>query len=518
MTRFDRKCEEADYCSWLHAVTLSVLTAYPATLVLWAGRQGPGMWSDSVNYAFGARSFALVGEVNGWWGGPLTLWPPGLPMLLGSLVRLGFDLEVAAVCVNALCVASMVVLTFGLARAVLGSSTLGLLAAGLVGISSSTLRVYAWLASECPFVVLTLLVLLLCVESVRVGTWGWERVVWIGALVSVATIFRIAGLWLLPLAVLVAAMVTHRTGWRRALTLSAATAVLGTVGLVLVALRNVSVGAPPLGVRVPSPLSAPSLVTGTVATLGRYVVPFDWTVSAVVVGLGVAGLLAGSLILAWRGAQLLVLLVGSFAALYLVLLTYSQIATSVSPTNARLAAPAFSPLVIAVIYAARELARRMRPRTAAARAVRAVSGLMVMSAIAVSLVEGPAYAHSAASQGLGYNSIDSRSSQLALALRDLPSEAAIAATDDAKAAWVTGRLIPMRLPMLERGGQLGSIDQSITSVIRHVNDGTIEYLAFFNDPGTNSSATLHALVAAGVRIRQHSRFEDGSLWIVEAPS
>ncbi len=498
-----------------HAITLSVLIAYPTVLVLWAGRQGPGMWSDSVNYAFGARSFALVGEVNGWAGGPLTLWPPGLSMLLGSMVRLGIDLEVAAVGVNAVCVASMVYLTFLLARSVLDSSELGLLAAGLVGVSASTLRVFAWLASECPFIVLTLIVLLLCVEAVRSGKFGWPRVIALGALVSVATIVRLAGLWLIPVALLSAVMALHRSGWRRTLVTAGATTVTCTIGLATVALRNASVGAPPLGVREAATSGALSLVTGTVATLGRYVVPFNWTVPAVAVGVALLLLLTYSLESARRRAENGALLVGFFTALYLALLTYSQVAASVSPTNARLAAPAFAPLVIATIFAVRDVHRRVRGRSKVAVGfVPAGSALIAIMCIAVSLVEGLAYAHSAASQGLGYNSVASRSSPLALSLRDLPHEANIAATDDAKAAWVSGRIIAMRLPRLESAGVLEQSDESVEWAVKRVNDGSVGYIAFFDDPGIHSISP-QALLAAGATIQQTSVFEDGSLWISE---
>lgn len=502
------------------AFVLLALMLLPMVLVLVAGRQGPGMWSDSVNYAFGARSFAAVGEVNGWGGGPLTLWPPGFPILMSLPVSAGIDLEGAAVALNAVWVALTVLLTFALAKRTLQSSSLALLAAGVVSSSASTMRVFAWFASETPFIVLTLVALLLCVDMCQSRAVGWARIMALGAVIALASFVRLAGAWLIPVALVSVVFASWPRGWRPALTAAAVTTVLSGSGIGAVVLRNVNLGAPPFGSRRPTDYTLLNLISGSVATVGRYAAAHSWTISAIAVGLVMVLLFGYSAVAAWRRRAPAVGMLCVFTALYWILLTWSQVTTSINPTSARLAAPAFTPLVIVLIDGVRDIHRRLevamvvRPQLGGVRrAARLATGALVGSVLAISVVESVTYTNLAVSEGLGYNSVTSRTSELALSLKDLPSDARIAATDDAKAAWVSGRHLSLRI--VRPRGAAGSTahEEAVRGTVDQLREGAIDYVAFFTD-SENPSGTPYELLAGGARIRLAATFIDGTLWEV----
>ncbi len=146
---------------------LTFLSLYPAVMVLLATRRGPGISPDSVVYVSAARNFAHRGEMVDFLGLPLTLWPPGLPWLLGVFERAEIDSQTAAVGINVMSASLTVLLTYALANAVLDSPALALLAATVVSTSASTVRVYAMLWTEPLFTVLTLSALLLLTSAVR---------------------------------------------------------------------------------------------------------------------------------------------------------------------------------------------------------------------------------------------------------------------------------------------------------------------------------------------------------------
>lgn len=475
------------------------------------------MWSDSVNYAFGAKSYASTGEVLGWSDDPLTLWPPGLSVVLGSLIRLGIDLETAAVGLNAICVVASVLLTYRLARISLHSILLGLLAAMLFSVSAATIGIFSWLASEPPFVALTLLTLVIGTQACVTGRLHVSHVVALSLVVSVATTVRYAGAWLIPVAVLAAFLSLWPTDRRRALLMGLLTGALSSAGLVAVATRNLSLGAPPLGERFPSPFPAPSIFVGSAATVGRYVVPSGWTLAAVATGLVIAGLLVYALVVSCRRRCSAVMVIAFFVALYWALLTYSQLTTSTSPSSARFSAPVFSSMLILSIYAVRDIRSRILDskgsadvapfrRTVVATAI----GSVVCFTVVVSAVQGIGYVEQARSKGLGYNSLKSRMSPLAASLSTIPEGKTVAATDDAKAAWVSQRRGIVRIPRQD-GASADAFEDRTRTFVEEVNQGEWTHLAFFTDTDF-SSLGPEELMRLGARLQLVATFDDGSLW------
>lgn len=504
-------------------IVLAALSLYPLVLVLVSGRQGPGVWSDSVNYAFAAKSLAETGEVLGWSGDHLTLWPPGLPVLLGSLVRLGVSLEAAAVGLNAFCAAASVLLTYLLSLIALRSILLSLVAAAVVSMSASTIRVFTLLASEPLFVVLTLVALVVGTRAVATQRFHLPQSLALSLVVSVATTIRYAGAWLIPFASLAAVFALWREGRGRAVLMALLTSGLSSLGLLAIAWRNVSLGEPPLGERSPSLLSAPSIVTGSAATVGRYVTPFSWTLAAVVVGLLIFCLLGYALVVSFRQRSLAVLNLAIFVALYWMLFTYSQLAASTSPTNARFTSPVFTPMVVLTIYALRDIwSRKLRllvqcdERRFPRRALVLLPRMLLSLLLIASASEGLHYVAEASTNGIGYNTTDSRMSPLTQSLIRIPAGSTIVATDDAKAAWVSQRRGIERIPRRTGSISDSSFEKTTMDFVDRVNNGSWDYLAFFADADISSLSPAE-MVQKGARIHLVANYPDGTLWCFGGP-
>ena len=80
----------------VRAWIVAALAATTGVLSAVAMRDGPGMTVDSVRYAAAARSVLDSGEPTTLTGDPFTVFPPGLPILLGTIMRAGLDVEAAA--------------------------------------------------------------------------------------------------------------------------------------------------------------------------------------------------------------------------------------------------------------------------------------------------------------------------------------------------------------------------------------------------------------------------------------
>jgi hypothetical protein len=488
---------------------------YPGLLVVAATRLGPGVSPDSVKYASAARAFASSGELTSFSGAPLTIFPPGLPVLLGLAVSAGVDLEGAAIALNLVCVGLVVLLTYVLASQALRSTLLALLAAAAVGLSAATVRVFSMLWSEPPFCVLALAALALLARASDEQALPWWRILAVGALVSLATAIRFVGFTLIPIAALGALLATRSEGRRRATLAGLATGAAASIGLALVALRNVGLGAGPLGDRTPSGASIAGVVLDGLRTVGSFGVPSSLPLLATAVGALLACLLLHA---AWRIARertpALVLL-AAFVAVYALSLGYGQIAARIDPVNQRLLAPVFTPLLILAIHAVRDLQRRFvgtSPGRLAA-ALRAGAAGMLVAASAVSMAQGSRFALDASRHGIGYNRVASLASPLALSLAGLPQDAGIATSDAARAYWTSGRSPIVQIPRADRPERTA---ERIRGFAERIGRHAVTYLAFF-DAG-EAVVTPEDLARSGIELRRVATFADGTLWEASATS
>lgn len=500
-----------------HPAVLAFLVLYPATLVVIGSRHGPGLSPDSVGYLAAARSFARTGELLTISGEPMTIWPPGLPVMLGTLMRLGVDVEAAAVALNVVGVALSVALTYLLAVETLRSRPLATLCAAIVSVSTSTVGVFTMLWSEPSFVVLTLVALVVLAHAGRRGDIRWWEVVALGVAASLATTIRFVGFTLIPVIALASFVVAGRSRSRiRAVMVGVTAGGLASIGLVAVVVRNVSLGASALGNRSPSGLSLTSVLRASLETVGAYVVPRGPAPLLLAIGVPLALLMSFAVWRALRLKDIPLVILSGFTVAYWVMLWYGQIATRIDVITDRLTAPIFTPMVILAIHGCREWGRalvgngwwsRMRERrlgtVAVGGGIVALVGTLTFSAI---LGMGQTWRN--ARDGNGYNSIAVRESPMGQAIVDLPADTGVAASDQAHAYWISGRRIA---PMPQQGRYWTPEDTANATRLlsQRVRQEEVGFLVIFDG---YTVITPETSTAMGIEMHLVAAFADGAIY------
>jgi len=495
---------------------------YPAVLVLVGSLHGPGLSPDSVGYVAAARSFAESGALLTISGEPMTIWPPGFPVILGSFLRWGLDLEATVVGLNVICVMLSVALSYLLAKETLASSPLGTLGALVVSASASTASLFRMLWTEPSFIVLTLLTLVILARGFRKGRIAWWEIVTIGIAVALATSIRFVGVTLIPVVALGAFLSRRSLGWVKAAVSGIAAGGIASIGFGLVAIRNLSFGASPLGDRSPSGLSLMIVLFQSVRTVGSYLAPSSWILVAAAIGAALACLMIYAVWRAFWQRDAALIVISVFTVSYWVMLWYSQFATRIDPISDRLTAPIFAPMVILVTYGVRELGcfternvERFLVDSRMRKVLTSFGATVLMAALVFSGAVGLTNAWRDARVGIGYNNIASRNSPLALALVDLPPQTGIAASDAAKAYWTSGRSPITQMP---RDGYYWSPEETakdLRSFGNRVARGEVKYVAVFNG---YTLLTPQTSPEVGIDMRLIATFEDGSLYEVGARS
>lgn len=347
----------------MRLVLLGLLVAYPVVVVVLATSTGVLLSQDSVSYLAAARSFAAGHGLTSFDGQPLTLFPPGLSIILGTVEGLGVSAETAAVALNAACVGLVVLATYQLGRLALRSSWPALVSAAVVSLSAPFTLSFVWLWSEPLFTVMAAGLLLLLMWAIRRARCPWWVVVLSGLAVGSLISVRYVGYTLLPVA---AVGIWWASRPARASTdrVPAVVRVLVVLGLGLVvpaiiAMRNIAVGSGPLGDRYPGVRTLLDSVTEAVGVLGAFLYPAGASGATVVVGSIVALLV---LVGVWAGLidrDRALLLLGIFAFLYVAAIVWSQTATRLDPPTPRLLTPAVPALAVLTIAGVRVVLRRM---------------------------------------------------------------------------------------------------------------------------------------------------------------
>lgn len=520
--RGDRLARLVEEPRWV-AVALGLLMVLPTATVLLASRRGPGISPDSITYVVAARSFAESGTLWTLKDEPLTLFPPGYPLLLGAFQWAGIDAVDAAVALNAGLVALTVLLTHLLGRVALGSSAPALVAAALVAVGGTTVQVYAMLWSEPLFAVLSLVVLWLLTRAcVRRGISAWQ-VLLVGALVSMATLVRYVGVTLIPVAVLGVAVAVGGSRRNRLAALCILAGVSAGAGLAVAVVRNLAAGVDPFGDRSSSGFPALRVILDSLSTLGEYVVPLEGNPLAISLGLGIATVLVIVVLQTLRVWDRALLVTTGFVVVYWAALFYSEMVTTVDPVGPRFTSPVFAPMVIMCAAAALH-ARRflLRGRPGGARTVgqgltpRGISAvaiwLLVGATVATSLARGARFTLNAAEDGLGYNSRASLDSALTDALAELPADAGIASNEPYRVYWNTGRSPVTPIPRRDRWSPEERTRAAVRLLAERVGSGNVRFLAIFD--GDSLTLTAAELQEEGMRVRDAKQLADGGLYEV----
>lgn len=501
---------------------LILLVLHAVAIVLLSSSLGPGMSSDSVFYASAARSFADTGELVTHLGFPLSAWPPGFPVVLGSAVAVGLDLESFSVALNAVCVALVVLLTYSLGLITSRSPLLALLSAGLVSVSASTVRVYSMLWTEPVFSTITLATLVLLARAVREQRFGMREVTLAALAVSAATLVRFAGFTLIPVVAISAMLAVRRSGRGRACALGVASGLAASAGLFYVMYRNVSFGGTLLGPRAPNEHSMRSIAFASLDTLSHHILPAR-TPLATEIGALAALVLLLSLCLAFQARSYPMWVVAGFVGIYWPFIWYSANRAGIDVPNERLIAPILGPMVVLIVSALRVgydratviFDSRRTPKSGAMNSLRVLVTVLIALSAVTSLRSGWGYAISMSRTGMGHNSVASLRSPLAAALANLPPDAGIAANDANHAYWSSGRRPIIQSPRI--GYVYESLGyESLDTFKARIQEGSVTYVAFF-DANIRGVSEPHELIEAGVRLEFVAAYADGSLWRTRTP-
>ena len=513
-------------------VVLGILVAVPIVLTLVATASGVGISQDSVSYLAAARSFAVSGELSSYTGEPLTLFPPGLSVLLGLAEWLGWDAASAAVALNALCGGLLVLATYALGRRALGSDWAALIAAAVVSLSSTTVTVLAMLWSEPLFAVLVMGALLLLSTAITRRVVTIRRIVVVGLAVSLATMVRYVGFVLIPVAGLGGWLAlrasSSRVRWRAVLLVMLAS----SIGLVLVVVRNLVLGSGPLGERYPAARSLQGAIVDTVVQLGSYVAPPESTMLTAEAGMVVLAFLVTGAWLAVSRRNAHMTLIAGYVAAYWAAMLWSQATTRLDTATDRLAFPAFAPMAILAVYAVMAVATalidqgarfcasspspvvRARGRGVVRASVWGVVGLVGTGALALSFLQGVRFANAAGDDGLFLASRASQASPLAQAARDLPGSPGLASNDPWLVYWVAGRSPVLHLPPDPAEWPAERVEGDLSLLLDRVADGSVTHVASFTDGP--ASLSPEELVAEGLGLTPLAEFDDGTLYRVAA--
>lgn len=486
---------------------LALLVAYPVMVIALATSSGVLLSQDSVSYLAAARALAAGDGLTSFDGQPLTLFPPGLSILLGAADGLGASAESAAVVINAVCAALVVLGTYLLGRQAQRSAWLALAAAAVVSLSAPFTLSFVWLWSEPVFTVLVLALLLLLVWSIRRGRCPWWAVIVAGLLVSGAISVRYVGYVLLPIVAL--GIWWAARSWVRVLVALA----VGVLAPALIVARNLGAGSGPLGDRYPGVRTLLDSAAEAVGVLGTFLLPSASAGIAVVLGSLVAVLV---LVGVWAGLvdrDRVVGLLGAFAVLYVVAIVWSQTATRLDPPTPRLLTPALPALAVLALSGLSVVVARLRrdvltwTATSPSDAVRArgeavaaavrwvVLGLVVVGAVAASVRADMRLIQDAREGVLGLRAAAS-GSVLATEGIAIPGAAGFASNDPWRMYLAIGKAPVVPLPPSPAEWPSDRIDRDLRVLREVVGSGAVTH-ALVVDGGAETLGWPE-LAAAGV--------------------
>ncbi len=143
----------------------SAMIAAVATLL--ATAQGPGLGPDSSNYLSAGLDLARNGTLVTFNGTELTMFPPGLPMLVAGGDLLGLSPSTTVRLLNALAFAAIVLLGSAMLDRHVRSRRLVCCATALIAVSPALLGLYEMALTDGLFATVVVLFVLLLEHVVR---------------------------------------------------------------------------------------------------------------------------------------------------------------------------------------------------------------------------------------------------------------------------------------------------------------------------------------------------------------
>jgi len=501
--------------SRLVGLAVILFAAYPAILILVATANGPGISIDSVSYAAAANSWADSGRLLGFNGESLSIFPGGMPVVVGTFMWMGVDGSVAVSVINALAIAMTVLATYFLGRQVLRKPGWSLLAAGIVSLATSTVRVGSYFWTEPVFTALITWALVLTVWAVRIRTVSWWLPIAVGLLVSASSSYRFVGIVALPVLAAGVLWASQSRRWVNGLTV----VLVGSVGFVGSVARNLILGAPAFGDRSPGSVDAQGAVLGLVNLWGEYIAPSTTTSLTAVFG-------AVVLVLLVAGAWLLVMMrsysgivTAAFVAVYWVAILASQVGTRLDVATERFGAPALAPSVVVFLVAIRALLDTMsrqigelvkREQGTVHSWISVIAAVLLLAVVGLSSVHTMRFVTEARTQGLGIASAASMDSAVARLAQGLPSGAVVASNDPWRVWWARGTGVVLDYPPTLVEWPMDRVESDIARLVRAVgNEGSA--LVLIDEQG-RASLPLSQLAQRGLTATEIGTEDGVTLW------
>lgn len=433
----------------------ALLAMVPVIATCVSTMQGPGLSPDSVAYLSAGLNLAEGDGLLKYTGGTLTVFPPGLPLLIAIGEICGLEKEWTVRLLNACSFALIVVLSSVLLHSLVANRRLAHGATLFISVSVSLLGVARMAWTEPLFLALSLF-FVFGLKSALTGPHLKRWIVACAVLVWASFFVRYAGVSLLPIGGATLLLGLWRMGRVLALRYALAFVALGSLGPMVWMFRNHSVDGTLMGPRSPNRTDTLVLIGKRIfGTLGDWLFP-NWVPDANLtkVGLGfVVALICGAAFVLLNtkrqdAEQLMVSLlpVVVFGFGYVAYLTVAKITTSFVWTGSRLLVPIFVPLVVVTTVVLDRLAVGVKVP------VRRGAHFALLLLVAL---QGHTYINDArlsGVKGVGYASIEWKRSELIEATRSLPSSAVLY-SDRPDGIWaVTGREPMLMSPSVATNG------------------------------------------------------------------
>jgi len=496
-------------------VALTVLAIYPVVMIVLATRQGPGISIDSVSYAASASSWAESGQLRSYDGRELSIFPVGLPVVIGSVMAAGLSLSSGVILTNVIATALTVLAAYFLGREVLRSPGLALLTAAFVALAASSVRVGSYFWTEPVFTMLLSWALVITARAVRMRAGSWWIPVAVGTLITATTMYRYVGIVALP----VLALGVAYAATSKRITKGVSVLLIGSIGIAFSAGRNLLYGAPALGERYPGSIESQGALLGLVKLWGEYVAPSITTSLTVVAGSIVLVLIAvgvWTVLIDRNGPGILI---ASYVVIYWVAILVSQVGTRLDVATERFGAPALAPSVVLVLLAARGLIRSMSRQVGSAlgrdssgvhRVLASLSIVVLVGVVGLSILHAIRFVSEGTSGGLGLDSVAAGDRALSRAARDIPMGTVIASNDPWQVWWERGSGVVLDYPPSRSEWPAERVEADIDRLVSAVkSEGSLIVLL---DEGSRVSLPVGELQDLGLVTRERGVQSGVAAW------
>jgi hypothetical protein len=497
------------------------LVLVAAALSLFATHHGPGLSNDSTDYVSAGLNFARGAGLRNFSGVEITIFPPGLPLIVAAGTKLSMGAATVLRVLDAVAFGLTVLVGVLLLRRHVASPWLVFGAATLIVFSYHLFSIEFMSWSEPLFVATCaafLLVLETACRAARPTRWLFGAAV----LANTAFLLRYAGLALIPVGVAALVVDRYGDGWVRACRAAVLFGLLSGIAPVVVMAHNHAVDGSLMGPRIPSQVGLRATLESFVSVVGSWMLPLQAPRSAHKVVGAVLVLLAGLILALGLGlairsrrrrdvpsiAPLL-----TFTLVYSFFIVASSVTTFIDRPSDRFLSPLFVPLVvlgaIALEYAG---TRRVGSYRTVGLAVVALAILGLAADNAASTVREAARLHG---KGTQYTTSVWRRSQLATEVKKLP-DTVVVYSDAPRGLWAVSHHQPIYFPPAHVNMRLERVTVHSRRLLMQTAACRPTYLAWFWAYGDGVSSPT--VLANYVTVSPVRTLRDGTLYRIGGAS